>query len=68
MCQAFPDMIIPGMRAIDGKRVTLDVLRRENAEDEEFLEWLEDLEVGEKRMWGLPAGWGAATFEIERVR
>lgn len=58
---------------IDGEHATFEELLRDNQEDEDFIEALLALDVGDRMAWGpgyqdeRMTGWGQATFEIERI-
>lgn len=49
---------------IDGEHATFEALLRDNQDDEDFIEALLALDVGESMAWG---GGAQATFEIERI-
>ena len=57
----------------DGRHVTFEELLRDNQDDEDFIEALLALDVGERMAWGpgyfdeRMTGWGQATFDIERI-
>lgn len=53
---------------MDGEPTTFSELYDANSEDEDFLDFLIQLEVGEEMNYGMPSGWGAASFHIERVK
>jgi hypothetical protein len=58
---------------IDGEHATFEDLLRDNQDDEDFIQALLALDVGDRMAWGpgysdeRMTGWGQATFEIERI-
>lgn len=52
---------------IDGHLVTHAELVQDNEGDDEFIDFVESLDVGEEAAWGMPEGWGQASFDIVRL-
>jgi hypothetical protein len=40
---------------------------QDNEDDDEFIDFVESLDVGEEAAWGMPEGWGQASFDIVRL-